>query len=410
MAERAPAWRIGGVDIADPHFHATEAHHEVWRQARARHPIAWTTSQDYGGFWSITTYELGGQALRRSEELVSARGMRLGGNAASVEAAADRMLVVSDGPAHRRLRSALAQLTSNETLTRYLPDVERRLTTRLAQLIAEDRPIDIVGEFARTFPQWLLFGLMDVPEQDWDRLGRLTDSAFDDEATGAAALASRREANAELFMYVDELVRRRRSAPGDDVVTALAAPAPDGTVLSDDEAVLNCIGLLNGGLETVPHAASGTVLALARYPGEWRKLQRDNGLADRVVEEVLRWTSPAMHVMRTATHDLSLGAAQVRKGDRVVVWLPACNRDSTVFEDGDRFTIGRPPRPHLALGGGPHYCVGAKLARAELVYFLNALLDLVDSVELTGVPRWKRSNFLHGLDSLEVRLVPKRAG
>lgn len=410
MAERTPVWGIGGADIADPHFYATEAHHEVWCQARARHPIAWTASQDYGQFWSVTTYELGSQALRRAGELVSVGGMRLGGNAASVEAAADRMLVVSDGPTHRRLRAPLAQMTSNDTLTRYLPDVERRLTARLRELTGEDRPVDIVTEFAHTFPQWLLFGLMDVPPADWDRLGQLTDAAFDDEATGAGAAAARREANAELFLYFDDLVRRRRGAPGDDVVSALTARTPDGTALSDDEAVLNCIGLLNGGLETVPHAASGTVLALARHPDEWRTLQRDHGLVDRAVEEVLRWTSPAMHVMRTATRDLPLGAAQVRKGDRVVVWLPACNRDSTVFEDGDRFTVGRPPRPHVALGGGPHYCIGAKLARAELACFLKTLLDLVDSVELTGTPRWKQSNFLHGLDRLEVRLAPKRTG
>jgi cytochrome P450 len=267
-----------------------------------------------------------------------------------------------------------------------------------------------VGELAVRLPTWAVFELLAVPAADRDELARRPAAAFDDADETPAGDRGRAAAHAAIFGYFTDLVRRRRAAPGDDVVSALLRADVSGRPLSDEDVVLNCDGLLNGGLETVPHAVSGALLALAGQPDAVRRLAADPGLLGPAVEEVLRWTSPAMQAMRTATADVALGPATVRQGERVVVWLPSANRDESVFPDADAVRLDRRPNPHLAFGAGPHHCVGAGLARLELRCLLAALTRLVAGVEVVGTPVRRPSSFLHGLARLDVRLTPRAAG
>ncbi|VBA45612.1 Linalool 8-monooxygenase [Mycobacterium innocens] len=178
-------------------------------------------------------------------------------------------------------------------------------------------------------------------------------------------------------------------------MTALSNSAANGHPLTDDEILLNCDGMLSGGLETTPLAVAGALVAIADNPDCWQQLRGRPELFDSAAEEILRWTSPAAHVMRTAVVDISLGEAQIRSGDRIVVWLPSANRDEAVFPDHG-FVIGRNPNPHLSFGGGPHSCVGAVLARLELRCLLRVLARLVFSIDVTGREVRRHSNFLHG--------------
>jgi cytochrome P450 len=253
---------------------------------------------------------------------------------------------------------------------------------------------------------WALFEMMDVASADQDELARLTTAAFDDSDESTAAARARAAAHAAIFGYFAELVRLRRAHPGTDMVTSLTQAEVNGRKLSDEEVILNCDGLLNGGLETTPHALSGAILAFAQDPGAWRRLREDPLLIDPAVEEIIRWTSPAMQAVRTATTDISIGPAAIRRGERVAVWLPSCNRDETVFGDADVFRIDRNPNPHLGFGAGPHMCIAAGLARLELRCFLTAMTRLVASIELDGAPIRQTSSFLNGLTRLNVRLVP----
>jgi cytochrome P450 len=180
----------------------------------------------------------------------------------------------------------------------------------------------------------------------------------------------------------------------------------DGRPLTDDEVLLNCDGMLTGGLETTPLAVSGALVAFAQDPACWQRLREHPELLNAAVEEILRWTSPPAHVMRTATTDVSLGEARIRAGDRVVVWIPSANRDEGVFPDGEHLVVDREPNPHLAFGGGPHYCVGAVLARLELRCLLMVLTSLVSSIAVTGREVRKQSNFLHGHEIAELTVVP----
>jgi cytochrome P450 len=406
LDERTPQWTVGGghADLAAPTFYADEQHVEVWRAARRRHPIAWAESARAGGFWSVTTHALADQILRQPRVFASAYGMRLVSNEAAVRAASGRMLVVSDGEAHRGLRSAHAAWFTPHAVAGLGPSLDRRIDAHLRGLLARGTTFDAVGELAVRIPMWALFAMMGVPVGDQDELTRLTAAAFDDSDESAAGTQARATAHASIFRYFGNLVRRRRSRPGTDIVTALTRAEVNGAPLSDEVIVLNCDGLLNGGLETTPHAVSGAILALARHPEAWRQLRADPRVIEAAVEEILRWTSPAMQAMRTAAADVPVGSANVRAGDRVVVWLPSANRDEAVFADPDTFRIDRERNPHLAFGAGPHFCIGAALARLELRSFLTAMVRLVATVEVERAVR-QPSSFLNGLARLEVRLA-----
>ena len=407
MTVRTPLFTAGGsdVDLADPHFFTDDRFLAVAREAQRRHPVAWT-NPDRDGFWSVTAYRPAREVLRRTDTFTSTRGMRLGGGAAAVRAASGRMLVVSDGVDHHRLRSAHAGWFAGRALADLATDLRATVDRRLRDLVARGGPVDAVAELALPVPSWVLFRMMGVPPEDRDELAALTATGFDDSDTGPAAVAERAAAHSAVFAYFVDLLERRRAEPGDDILSALATASYDGRPLTDDEIILNCDGLLNGGLETTPHAISGALLAFDRHPDQWQRLRRSPDPLDPAIEEILRYTSPPGHAMRTATRDTRLGDAHIVRGDRVVLWFPACNRDEEAFPEPDRFLVDRRPNQHLGFGGGPHYCVGAALARLELRCVLQSLLSQVRQVRVVDRPVRQASNFLNGLRRLDVVFEP----
>jgi cytochrome P450 len=274
----------------------------------------------------------------------------------------------------------------------------------LTNLIASGGSFDAVRDLGAIVARQVLGRVLGIPQENWADLGRLTDAAY---ATNVAQEAT--QAHGELFMYLYGLLEQRRAKPQDDFVTALSQTTLDGRQITDDEVLLNCDGMLTGGLETTPLAVAGALVAFAQDPDCWRQFRIQPELLDSTVEEILRWTSPPAHVMRTAVTDISLGEAQIRAGDRVVVWIPSVNRDETVFADAERFVVDRGSNPHLSFGGGPHYCVGGVLARLELRSLLTVMARLVSSITVTGREEYRRSNFLHGHEIAEVTVVADRA-
>jgi cytochrome P450 len=406
MIERSPRWTAtrAGEDIADPRFYTGTRHFEVWRQARRDHPIAWVDSGLAGGFWSVTGHALGNEILRQPGTFWSTEGMRLGGNPAAVRAAADRMLVVSDGDTHRMLRSALSTWFTGKAVATLHPELDRTVDDLLRKILARGTDVDVVEDLAVRVPMWVLFEMMGVPEADREELMRLTAAGFD--ASDASSEAAQSTAHTAIFAYFVDLMYQRRARPGPDMVTTLVQAETNGRKLTDEEIILNCDGLLNGGLETTPHAISGAILAFAQYPDTWQRLRDEPSLIGTAVDEILRWTSPPMQAMRTARADATVGPAQIQRGDQVVVWLPSCNRDEDVFPAAGEFRIDRQPNPHICFGAGPHYCIGGPLARLELKCFLTALRGLVASMEVVGEPVRQQSNFLHGLARLQVQMKP----
>jgi cytochrome P450 len=251
--------------------------------------------------------------------------------------------------------------------------------------------------------------LLGVPEKDWTLLLRLTTTAFgsadDDYQTSSTARATAAQTHAHLLLYCQDLMRQRRKAPRGDVVTLLDN-ARRADQITDEEALLFFDLLMLGANETTRHAAVGALLAFTENPAQWQRLRDDRGLLDNAVAEVLRWTSPSRHVLRRAQRDVCLRGRQIAAGQDVAIWQVSANRDERVFASPDRFDMARKVIPHLALGSGPHYCLGAALATLELRVFLDELCRTVAAAEVLEPPARLSSTTISGIKHLKVRLRP----
>jgi cytochrome P450 len=210
-----------------------------------------------------------------------------------------------------------------------------------------------------------------------------------------------------MLEYAMELIAAKREAPTDDmlsVVVHASLPDVEPDRLTDAELYAFFSLLFAAGSETTRHAISGGLLALVERPNQLAELRADPDLLDGAIEEVLRWTSPSPAKRRTATSDTTLGGHAIRPGDKVLFWEASANRDELVFPRAMEFDVHRDPNPHLALGRGVHYCLGANLARLEMRVVFEELLRRFGHLELAGPVEWTRSNRHSGIRHLPMRL------
>jgi cytochrome P450 len=248
--------------------------------------------------------------------------------------------------------------------------------------------------------------LFAVPDHDRPRLLALTAVAMSTDVTPRTP-AEVAAAKRELLQYYADLLPERRAAPGDDLISRLAAGA-ESARLSAGEIVLNCYNVVIGGDETSRFASAGAVLALIRNPDQWQRLVTGDVVLDNAVEEMMRWTTPATHVARAATQDLTLAGTRIRAGEIVTLWNSSANHDEAVFDRPHRLNLDRAPNRHLAFGHGPHFCIGATLARAELRHLLTELGEQIERIELAGSVGRIDSPVLAGVSRLPIRAVPRR--
>jgi cytochrome P450 len=205
----------------------------------------------------------------------------------------------------------------------------------------------------------------------------------------------------EMFEFGRRLAAVRRAHPRDDIITQLAFEP-----LTQQEFDVYFVLLATAGNETTRHTITHGLLALLEHPDELRRLREDPRLGRTAAEEMLRWATPVHHFRRTAAVDTELGGAEIKAGDKVTTWFVSGNRDETVFEQPDRFDVGRTPNPHMAFGpGGVHHCMGAHLAKMEVRIAFEELLKRPVEIELAGTPERLRSNFFNGIKRLPVRVA-----
>jgi cytochrome P450 len=396
-----------GIDLSDPDLYATGRPHEAWSRLREHAPVHWNAEADGPGFWAVTTYELATQVYRDAARFSSAQGIVLREDRWAPDPAAGRMLALTDAPRHGKVRAIVNRAFTPRTIARLAVTASSVAQELVAAAVARDA-CEVVEDVAARLPVAMTCDLMGVPRDDWEHMYHLTRRAFGagDPAyrTSPSARASAAEAHTEIMVYYGGLAAARRRAPRDDLVSALATGTVDGQRLRMSEILLNCDNLLVAGQETARHAIAGGLLALAAAPEQWHALRGDEHIVPTALEEILRWTSPGMHVLRTATCDVSLGEASVRAGDGVTVWNASANRDPAVFSGPDELDLRRSPNRHLALGVGPHYCLGAALVRLELTAMLGALRALVHQIEVVGPVTRLRSNLIGGFTSVPMAL------
>jgi cytochrome P450 len=391
------------INLTDPNLYSHGDPYAQWRWLREHEPVYWHPAAELPGFWALTKYDDARAVYRDPATFSSAGGILLRPENYGDDPGGGSTLALTDPPHHRQLRAVVDDWFSPRSVRAL--EVEMRDVARDVIIQALDRErCDFVTDIAARIPLYVICKMMGVPRSEWERLFTLTNEAF-----GAGDAPERRLAHLEILQYFESLVNVRTKCPADDIVSVLATAQIDGRKLTLDEIILNCDNLLVGGTENTRIAASGGMLAFLQHPDQWQALSTEPRLLPSAVEEVLRWTSTATHIMRTATRSVTLRDRRIEAGERVTLWNPSVNRDESVFDDPDCFTIDRKPNRHLALGTGEHFCLGGTLGRAELGLVYQELLSNTERIELDGTPVMLSSIVVNGPEHLPVRLVP-RAG
>ncbi len=396
------------VDLSDPGLFATGDPHAAFARLRDSPGLYWNRERSGPGYWAVTRYADAVAVYRDTASFTSTRGTILGPNRGAADPAGGRMLVMTDPPYHGRLRAVLGRGFTPRIVQRLERRLEAEVRVLLERAVRAGR-CDFVADVAARVPVVLICEMMGVPQADWELMYRLTSAAFSSdvpEAGASAAAVRAASAHAEILGYYANLLAHRRRDPREDLVSVLATAEVEGRRLSDRDVLLNCDNLIVGGNETTRHAAAGGLLALVQHPGQLERLRGDPALLEAAVEEVLRWTTPGMHVLRTAAAGAVVGGQSVGEGQQVVVWNISANRDEPAFPDAGAFDVGRRPNRHLAFGVGEHFCLGAALARMELRILFGELAARVASVELLGPAERLRSSVVCGLRRLPVALRP----
>ena len=389
------------INLTDPNLYAHGDPYAVWRWLRVNDPVRWQPPGELPGFWILTRYVHVRAVYRDPATFSSARGVLLRPERNGQDPGAGRTLARTDPPRHGQLRAIVDSWfawRSVNALEADIRDIARSVVVRAVEL----QTCDFVAEMATRIPLYVICKMMGIPRNDWDHMLTLTNDAL-----GAPEEFSRRLARQGILRYLEDLAAVRARHPADDLVSALVTAEVNERKLTPDEVVRNCDSLLVGGTENTRIAAAGGMLAFLEYPAEWLAVIADPALLLSAVEEVLRWTSAATHVMRTATRPVVLGGRDIEPGSRITLWNPSANRDEKVFADPDRFNVRRHPNRHVGLGGGEHSCLGGELARAELRLLYSELLRSAERVELDGAPVRLSSIAVNGLERLPVRILPR---
>ncbi len=326
-----------------------------------------------------------------------------------------KMLISMDGPPHTRLR----RLVSRGFTPKMLDTLESQLRWRtdriLDAVVATGGEVDFVSDVAELLPLHVIADIIGIPEPERPPVFEGTNAilrAFDPES--GIGLEERLAVEQRLFAYASGFNERKRQNPVDDIWSALVQAEvvdDDGTPtrLTEHELDLFFFLLAAAGSETTRNAISDGLLALVEHPAQLARLRDDPELMVTAVEEILRWSSPVSYFRRTATRDVEIGGEAIGEGDVVTFWHPSANRDESVFDDPFTFDVGRAPNDHVSFGGGgPHFCLGAALARREIKLMFEGLIDRFADWEVAGEPGWSAPGALvtvvSSLDHLPVRL------
>ncbi|AZK97985.1 MULTISPECIES: cytochrome P450 [Streptomyces] len=406
-----PILSFDDTDLGAPDTYATGPPHTAWARRRTAGPVVRDGSPALGRrFWSVTGWSAARELLGRPEDFSSRYGMVLGYGPDCPDPAGQQMISACDAPQHTHLRALMHGYFTPRWARTTAQALEDALRTRLAPLLRTGEPFDFARDIAGHLPMEAACLILGLPPHDRDELYALATSTLsgtDPDSARDHGVLTTATAHAELFTYFLRLTRVRRGAGDDDMIRALAtARAPEP--LTDQEVAANCVGVLIAATETTRLALAGAGTILAAHPDIRALLSGSAEQLRTTGEEILRWTSPATHVLRTATHDTTLAGYPIAAGDLAVAWLGAANRDAHAFDRPGVFDPARTPNRHMAFGHGPHHCIGATVARIELATTLRILHTETTGVELLGPPTHLRSIHTSGYKSLPLRLLARR--
>jgi len=383
---------------------------ELYQWLRANDPVHWHEEPGGAGFWAVTGFEEVRRVGREHETFSSEPTIMISDPADDPDASAilgdHKMMLMADPPYHTRLR----RLISSD----FTPRNVRQLTERVEGLavaiideVIERGECDLVSDLAGEMPSYLIADLMGLPLEDGRELYKLTEILHS--SGDVVTTEQRRQAQTDMFTYAAEVYGKKSAEPGEDLSTRIINAEVDGEQLDIIDFALFFMLLVDAGGDTTRNLVSGGMLELLRDDEQMAALRSNpDGLLGNAIEEMLRFVSPVIYMRRTATAATTLGGKDIAVGDKVVMYYGAANRDSAMFTDPDRFDITRSnAADHLAFGGGgPHFCLGANLARLEIDALLRQILLRLPELELAGTTPYLASTFISGPTAMPVRFTP----
>jgi len=411
---------LGEIDLANPDNYVDRVPFEWFDHLRQEHPVVWHPEPSPNkGFWAVTRYDDLTQVHMDWQTFSSELG------AVSLEELDEEQLEIrksmleTDPPRHTQLRKICSRRFSARGVGAY-EDWIRDVARGVLDTALPRGEFDFVSEISRELPIRFLCAIFTVPQDDAPQLitwgdnmianqdPDLSAAVVDKVDTEAYRLLPFRSPTAlDVFAYADRQRDLRLEEPADDVIQALTVAQSEG-ILNERE-FHNYFGVLMiAGNETTRHTISHGMLALMENPDQLKLLQEEPDRIALATEEILRWATPVYQFRRTATHDTELSGVEIKQNDKVVTWYVSANRDEDVFDDPYRFDVTRAPNDHVTFGpGGPHFCLGAHLARLETKILFQELLPRLQSIELTGPVSRVRSTFVNGIKKMPVRVTTK---
>ena len=398
------------IDLLDMDRFQRLEHHEMFRRLRAEQPVSWHDVPGGQGFWSFVKHADVVEINRDAERFSSERAGVTLQDPEDVGGFDMRgvMMLETDPPRHTRYR-LLVNKGFTPRMIGVLEQYLRNRATLIVDNVIERGECDFVVDLASELPLQAIAEIMGVPQEDRKLIFEWSNARVGaDDPEFAASPDEAMTASAQLYAYANELAKERRRDPRDDIVTKLINAEVEGEQLSELEFDMFMLLLAVAGNETTRNTTAWGMWALMQNPDQYAALCADpDARLGTAVEEVLRWASPVMYFRRTATSDTEVGGQAISEGDKVVMWHISANRDEDVFDDPFRFDITRDPNDHVAFGGGGHhFCLGANLARAELGFIFEEILERIPDMHLTGEPSILRSNFIGGIKHMPVAFTP----
>ena len=396
------------IDLLDPAAFDGGQPHEVFAWLRENDPVHWHEEPGGRGFWAVTRYEDVKAVGRNPAAFSSARGILIpDGAEVSGEGGpgSPRMMLTMDPPDHGHYRRLVIPDFIPKAVRAMRPRIDR-LASQIVDGVVEKGECDLVEEVAGLMPSYVVADLLGIPQVDGVELYKLTEtihSAPESQGAGAGGAAVM-----QMLQYAHGVWEDKRAHPTDDLATTLAHAQVDGGQLSEIDFGLFFLLLVDAGGDTTRNLVATGTLALLEHPDQWEALRSDiDGTLNSAIEELLRWVSPVVYMRRTAVHDTTLGSRDIRAGDKVVMYYGSANRDSAVFDKPDQLDVTRFPNEHVAFGGGgPHFCLGAHIGRAEIDAMFREICTRLNDLQVAGEPEWLPSTFISGVKHLPVTFRP----
>jgi cytochrome P450 len=401
----------GDIDLSDPRTFAAGVPHAYFRVLREQAPVHWQEECEIPvflpgpGYWALTRYEDVVFVSKHPEIFSSAVGTSALNEVRPLERKmARQQLIQMDPPGHTELRTLMnAQFKPRAVLQteEHLREIVRETLDGL-----EGRSeCDFVDAVSAPISLRMLTSFLGVPDQYTHRFYRWTNQIMSFGEPGFANLLRARYALLQIFVQSALLARARKQEPLPDAFSSLVNGKYQGAPLSRMMIQINFFLLIIAGNETTRNALSGGVQALCEHPEQLERLRRDPSLMPSAIEEILRWVSPVMQFRRTALCDTKIGDQEIKKGEKVVMYYGAANRDPRVFENPEVFDVARKPNPHVAFGTGTHFCMGSHIARLEMRVALEEFLRRFPNVSLREPPERLHSNFIGAIKRMPINLI-----